>query len=254
MNFSFLDGIGWLLLTLGPLLIFQSWLHQEIQALLLILTRRPSVAVALFSILFFPGVTLHELSHFLAARLLDVPTGRISLIPKQMKNGRLRLGFVETAPTDFFRDALIGTAPLFSGGAVMAYIGIIRMGLIPIGNSLLTGQFSLFWQEFSALPLLPDFWLWLYLAFVVSSTMLPSSSDRKAWLPILEVFGILLILGLFFGIGPWLVANVAPVFNQVMRSIAVIFAISLAVHVAILLPTWLLRLLICRMTGLTLKR
>jgi hypothetical protein len=236
---------------LGPLLLLQRRLHREIQAILLIITRRASVTVTIFSILFLPGVTLHEASHYLAARLLGVKTGRVSLLPRTLKGGKLRLGFVETSTTDVFRDALIGAAPLLTGGLVVAYIGMVRMGLIPLGNDLLRGQFALFWQGFGHLPLLPDFWLWLYLAFVVSSTMLPSPSDRRAWLPILVVVGGLVLMALVAGAGTWLAANVAPTFNQAMRSIAAMFAISVAVHLAIWLPLWLIRLLVCRMTGLS---
>jgi hypothetical protein len=250
MNLTNYDGIGWLLLLLGPLLFLQRWLHHEIQAMLLIITRRASVTIAIFSILFLPGVMLHEASHYLAARLLRVKTGRVSLIPKPLKSGKLRLGFVETAPTDVLRDALIGAAPLLTGGLVVAYIGMVRMGLVPLGNDLLKGEFGLFWQGFGHLPLLPDFWLWFYLAFVVSSTMLPSPSDRRAWLPILVVAGGLVLMALVAGAGSWLASNLAPAFNQVMRSVAAMFAISVAVHLVIWLPLWLVRLLVSRMTGL----
>ena len=80
----------------------------------------------------FPGVLLHELSHFVMARLLRVRTGRFSLLPSLMEDGKLRLGFVETDETDLLREALIGTAPLITGGAAVAYLGISRLGLVPL--------------------------------------------------------------------------------------------------------------------------
>ena len=168
-----------------------------------------------------------------------------------MKGGKLRLGFVETAPTDVVRDSLIGAAPLITGGAVVAYIGIIRMGLLPIGDELISGQLALFWQRIGQLPLLPDFWIWFYLAFVISSTMLPSPSDRRAWLPILIVAVVLLLVALIAGAGPWLATQIGPAFNRGIRSIAVIFAISVAVHLVILLPVWIFRTLVSRITGLS---
>ncbi len=236
---------------LGPLILLQRFLHREIQALLLILTRRPSFTIAIFSVLFLPGVALHEASHYVMARLLRVPVGRVSLVPRPLKGGKLRLGFVETAQTDAVRDAFIGAAPLITGGVVIAYIGILRMGLLPIGDELLTGQLALFWQRVVQLPLLPDFWLWFYLSFVVSSTMLPSPSDRRTWLPILITVLGLVLLALIAGAGPWLSTHLAPVFNQAMRSISVIFAISVAVHTVIALPVWLFRVFIGRLLGLS---
>ena len=251
MNLANFDGIGWLLLMLGPLIFLQRILHREIQALILIITQRPSVTLAIFSVLFLPGVALHEASHYFMARILRVKVGRVSLVPRQLKGGKLRMGFVETAQTDAVRDALIGAAPLITGSAVVAYIGIVRMGLLPIGDELITGQLGLFWQRMTLLPLLPDFWVWFYLSFVVSSTMLPSSSDRRTWLPVLFAVLCVVVVALIIGAGPWLSETIAPTFNQVMRSISIIFAISVAVHIIILLPIWLLRILAGRLTGLT---
>ncbi len=68
MTYQF-DGYLWLLVTLLPLLYLQTKLHLEIQRVFYLLTRRLDVAIILFAIIFFPGVLLHELSHFLMARL-----------------------------------------------------------------------------------------------------------------------------------------------------------------------------------------
>ena len=65
---AYLNGLMWLLLLLGPLLFLQHHLHREIQAIFLLLTRRAEIAIMLFSLLFLPGVLLHEGSHYLAAR------------------------------------------------------------------------------------------------------------------------------------------------------------------------------------------
>ena len=82
---SFL-GVGWLLLVLGPLLLLQRRLHWEIQAVFLLLTRRVDISVYLFSILFFPGILLHETSHYVMARVLGVRTGRFSLLPQPLQH------------------------------------------------------------------------------------------------------------------------------------------------------------------------
>ena len=127
-------GLFWFIITLLPLVILQRLLHHEIQAVLLIVTRSPQLTVGLFSILFFPGVFLHELSHFVVAKILRVRTGEISLIPKSLPDGRLQMGYVETAQTDIVRDLLIGIAPLISGSLFIAYAGLNRMGLGILAN------------------------------------------------------------------------------------------------------------------------
>src|SRR3972149_5364942 len=108
-------GLIWFILMLLPLVLLQRLLHREIQAVILITTRNPPLTIGLFSILFFPGVFLHELSHFLMAKLLGVRTGSFSIIPRPLQNGRLQLGYVATAKTDIVRDSLVGAAPLIAG-------------------------------------------------------------------------------------------------------------------------------------------
>lgn len=241
-------GLGWLLLMLGPLLFAQRWLHREIQWVFLLLTRSPAVALGLFSLLFFPGVLLHEFSHFLMARLLGVRTGKFSLLPSLIQDGRLRLGYVETEETDLLRDALIGTAPLITGGAAVAYLGISRLGLVPLAATIGQTDWPGLWQGLAALPDQPDFWLWFYLAFAISSTMLPSASDRRAWLPIILVTLVLIGIALLVGAGPWMLENLAPWFDRAMRSLATIFGVSLSLHIVLLIPFYLLRGLISRIT------
>jgi len=245
---TYLDGLGWLLLTLGPLLLSQRWLHREIQLVLYLITHRQAVTLVLFSLLFFPGVLLHESSHYLAARLLGVRTGGFSLLPTLLPDGNLRLGYVETTPTDVFRDSVIGTAPLITGGTVVAYLGINRLGLVPLAAFIAAGDWGGFWQGFFALPAQTDFWLWFYLAFAVSSTMLPSASDRRAWLPVVLVVAGLVGAALLAGAGPWMLDHLAPWLNRAFQTMATVFGVSLALHLVILAPFRLLRELILLVT------
>jgi hypothetical protein len=248
-TWRYFDGFGWLLLALGPLLLSQRWLHREIQLVFYLLTRRPAASLVLFSLLFFPGVLLHESSHYLAARLLGVRTGGFSLLPSLMDEGKLRLGYVETTASDPLREALIGAAPLLAGGALVAYLGVQRLGLVPLAPLIAQGNWVAFWQGFYALPERTDFWLWFYLAFTISSTMLPSASDRRAWLPVSLVVLALLGLSLLAGAGPWMLENAAPWLNRALRAMATVFGISLALHLVMLLPFRLARAVILSITG-----
>jgi len=245
-----LDGYVWLLLMLGPLIFFQRLLHTELQKVFLLLTRRAEIAIALFSILFLPGVVLHEFSHYIMAVTLRVKTGRFSLIPQNLGNGRLRLGYIETAKTDFFRDALIGFAPLLTGGLFVGYAGLVRLGMLSLWDNLGLWDPTKIMLSIQEILSKPDFWLWFYLTVVVSSTMMPSPSDRRAWVPLGIGIGLLLGLGMLVGLGPWMVEQAGNRFNDILRTTAIVLGISSGVHLVVLLPVWAIRLLISRLTGL----
>ncbi len=245
-----LDGLWWLLLSLLPFILVQNRLHREVQSVFLLITRRQPVALGLFSLLFFPGVLLHETSHYLAARLVGVRTGRFSVLPQLLADGRLRLGYVETATTDPIRDGLIGAAPLLTGGLAIGFLGARALGLGILAQMATAGQWPAFWSGIAALPQQKDFWLWFYLAFTISSTMLPSSSDRRAWLPISIGVAVVVAVALLFGAGPWMLANLAPYLNSALHAVGLVFGISLLLHAVLILPILLLRLAISKATGL----
>ncbi len=248
-----LDGLFWFVLTLLPLAILQRLLHREIQAVFLIVSRSPEFTIALFSIIFLPGVILHEFSHYLIAVILGVQTAKFSLVPEMLPDGRLQLGYVETSKTDIVRDSLIGAAPLLIGGLFIAYLSVTRLDLMPLWDVLRNGQYDLFWLGIKLLPQIKDFPLWFYLIFTISSTMLPSQSDRHAWLPLGVAVAVLLALAIFAGAGPWMLANVAPPLNIFLDAVAIIFGMSAAVHLVLILPTALLHWVLSRVTGVEVK-
>jgi hypothetical protein len=152
-------------------------------------------------------------------------------------------------PTDFVRESLIGVAPLVSGGLFVTFAGLYRLGLPVLWESLTHTSWDGFIQALSTLPIRPDFWMWFYLTFVISSTMLPSSSDRRAWLPLGLVTGVLLGLSLLAGAGPWLLIHLAPPVNRALLALAMALGISAALHLVLLLPTWIVRFSFMRLTG-----
>jgi hypothetical protein len=208
------------------------------------------MSLGIFSMLFFPGVLLHEASHLVMARLLGVRTGRLSLTPKPLPGGKLRLGFVEIAQTDFFRDGLIGAAPLLAGGIFIAFAGLRQMGLAPLVQIGVPVQFGDLAVRLKALTGHADFWIWFYLVFAVSSTMFPSPSDRRSWLPLGLAAAVLLGLSLVCGAGPWMETHLAPGVNRSFQAITAILVVCLAVQMMILIPIWCIRRIISRLTGL----
>jgi len=240
----------WFFLTLVLLTVLQRRLHYEIQACFLLITKRAELSLALFSIMFFPGVLLHELSHFMVAKILGVRTGRISLLPEIRSEGRLRMGYVETGKTDIFRDALIGLAPLVMGVLI---ITAILVGLLKFSVFLPLPDASSFGEAFKAVQLMsrqPDFWAWFYVIFVISSTMFPSEADRRAWFPLAAVAVFLIALGLLMGMGPWLQVNLMPRIARFFQVITVIISVCLVAHMGLLIPFWVIERLLSRLTAM----
>jgi hypothetical protein len=246
---SQLSGLIWFIFVLVPLLLLQRFLHREIQAVFLILTRDTRLTMGIFSMLFLPGVFLHELSHFVMAKILQVRTGRFSIFPQSLSDGRLQLGYVETARSDVVRDSLIGAAPLIVGTLFVAYVAIYHLQMRVLWDAFRDEQFELFWLGVRALPQTQDFYLWFYLAFAVSSTMMPSESDRHAWLELLISIAVLFGIAILVGAGPWMLSNVAPRLSLFLSSVAVIFGLSALVHILLILPTALIHKLLARATG-----
>ena len=229
------DGLISFIVLLLPLVIIQRLLHRELQLILFSITRNPNLALGLFSLIFLPGILLHELSHLVMAKLLGVRTGNFSITPRILADGRLQLGYVETEKSDAFRDSLIGLAPMLTGGLIVAYIAVVKLNFSGLWDYLQSWELLPLWQEFLSLSKLPDFPIWFYLALVVSSTMLPSSSDRHSFIPLFLYAGLMVLLALLFGLASVLQGLLQPL-NNFLNAVALVFGFSLAMHLLLLIP------------------
>ena len=166
-------------------MVLKRWLSRHLYGLGLLLGGSHDAAILVYFLLLLPGVLVHELSHWITAKLMRVPVGKISIGPLAKGSGSTRLGSVSMARTDPVRAGLIGLAPLVVGSVLILLIayqvfdvgdpGVLGADLSPEGLlSALRGYLSV-----------PNLWLWVYLIFSISNAMLPSESDRQAWLSLL---------------------------------------------------------------------
>jgi hypothetical protein len=169
--------------------VLTNWITKHVQGVGYLITGDGQIAMVLYFVLMLPGVLIHELSHALAARLLGVKVRHLSIgVRRKRRGSQVALGSVEVAGTDPIRASLIGLAPLISGCAAILIINSQVFGLdAQAGFSL-----SRLWQELQSAYYVPDFWLWVFLVFAISNTMLPSAADRRAW-------GIALLFLAFMG-------------------------------------------------------
>jgi hypothetical protein len=191
-----------------------------------------------------------------------------------MEDGRLQLGYVETAPSGMVRGALIGLAPLIVGGVFVIYVGLGPLNLVTLWGPLVERDASSFISALAALPGGNDFWFWFYLAFTVSSMMLPSASDRQGWLPLsilvgvvfilavaagagdwmltnlAPVVGVVFILAAVAGAGEWMLANLAPGVNDALLAMSTVFGVGVIAHLGLLPLVLVTRWVLSKLTGM----
>lgn len=237
----------WAALTLICLLFMQRWIHAHLHGVSLLLVGRPEWAIVVYAVLLFPGVLLHEVSHWLTATLLGVRTGGVSLLPRRQPDGTLQLGYVEyyKGPTvGPIRESLIGAAPLVAGTAVILLIGYRIFGVTSVAEAIQSGDVSVLADAMAQLLATPNVFVWLYLIFAVSNAMLPSKSDRHAWPAFLVITGIVTIAVAFLGRDTALFDNlarpVAVLFGYLGTAFSIAIAVDLVCIAVIALAEWIL--------------
>ena len=225
-----------LVVTLLTLFWLKRRITNSLQELSMRLVDDPDVALIIYFVIVLPGVVIHELSHWLMAKLLGVRASRPTFGPvRKGRSKRVSLGSVRVSKVDPVRASLIGVAPLLGGSAVILLIGnlVLRVGDFAAAAS---GQgVGGVLEALGQMAQVGDFWLWLYLIFAVSNAMLPSESDMAAVRPVLIFLGVVsavvLVVSGVRGISPGLVDGV----NAVAGYLATAFGLALAVDVVFML-------------------
>jgi hypothetical protein len=240
-----LFGLSTLLLSRMRMLV-----QQRIQGLTALAGGSKRSGIYLYSIIFLPGIILHELSHFFAAGLLGVPTGDIDILPRfsdEAESNRVALGKVHIAKTDFVRSSIIGAAPFIFGClglytvVLLSFPELIKAGSGPeLVNAIMAMNEQLTdWKSI----------LWLYLTFSIGNTMFVSKEDTQAW-PVLVVLVVILVgLAVFTGHIDWWSDSVLPFLRGLARALLVSFWVSMTVTWVISAWLWLIQKALEQLTG-----
>ena len=246
----------WTAVALPLLLISQRWIHRHLHGVAYLLTGNRQWAVVLYAIVLFPGVLLHELSHWVAAKLMGVRTGKISLLPRAKKDGSVQLGYVEyykTADLGAVRESLIGAAPLLAGTAVILLISFHIFTISALLQALQIGDLDPLLAAISQIIAADDFLVWLYLLFAVSNAMMPSASDRRAWPTFLAIIVGVIILLYLLGMEEWLARGLYGPGAIIAGYLALAFTLTLIVNLFFILLIAFLELLISWIKGVRLN-
>jgi len=212
--------------ALVALALLERWIHQHLHGLAFLALGDADAALVLYALLLLPGVMLHELSHWVTAKLLGVKTAGVSVWPRRQRNGHIRLGSVTVQQADAARASLIGAAPLISGSLVVLGIGYWVFGVGVLGEALRGGDSRAIAAAVAATLRAPDMWVWLYLLFAVANAMLPSASDREAWPSVILFLALVVGLAYILGLSSWLI-ELEPLVMAGLRWLAVIFGMTL---------------------------
>ncbi len=228
----------WLLATLVLMMLMKHWINLHLQGVMFLLTRDYQIALIVYFVLLLPGVVVHELSHWLMAKLLGVQTGKIHIWPKTKGRSQMRFGSVEVACTDPVRSSLIGLAPLLSGSLIVLLIGEWVLGVSNVAAVILQGDVAAIWDNLLAHVRVPDFWLWLYLIFAVSNAMLPSESDREQWRPVLIFLSLVVVVFYLTGWVPQIPPAIADWLLDGIGYLAYAFGLTVVVDAVFMAFIW----------------
>lgn len=244
----------WVALSLLVLLLLQRWIHTHLHGVSLLATGRADWAVIVYAIVLFPGVLLHETSHWLAATLLGVRTGSMSLIPRRQRDGTLQLGYVEyykSSKLGPIRESLIGAAPLIAGTIAVLLIGLRVFSVTELAAAVQTGDVDILATALSDLFATPFIFLWIYLIFAISNAMLPSRSDRKAWPAFALIMATLALFLYLIGLQDTLLERLEQPVITVFGYLGTAFSISVGVDILFVLAIALLESLLSRVRGMS---
>lgn len=221
----------WLIVTFLLMYPLQRWISAHVQGVAFLLTGNMRAAMWIFWVLFLPGTVLHEISHWLTAKLLGVRTSRFSLWPTVKRKGELQMGAVQVDLADPFRHSLIGLAPLIFGSIAVLIIGQGRLELSQLGLALSSGDLEEMGQAVGRTLSVPDVWLWLYLLFAVANAMLPSASDRESWRTVLLYLFLALGLAIGLGLNPAISPQLQDFGLAIIARLVSAFTITIAVDI-----------------------
>ena len=207
-------------LLIYVLSVLRNQLLFELQSVSLLLFNSASPGLALYAILFLPGTIIHELSHWIVAEILQIPTGEISILPEYNYSDRTerRLGSVMTARTDPIRGFLIGSAPLIVGLIVLTILGSIVSSL-PIEEIYLTERWKIY--------------VLMYSFIVMGNSIATSKSDRR-YLPFMVVFSLLIYFVLAWS-GVKLGDNTSQLIISITKNINYALFITIELSLAVII-------------------
>ncbi|MBI5032544.1 MAG: hypothetical protein HZB51_18620 [Chloroflexi bacterium] len=226
-------------------IFLQRWLHRHIQGLALILTGDAGCAIRFLFYLLMPGVLLHEMSHYVMARLLLVRTGAFRIGIGNTNRRQVSLGSVNIERTDPIRESLVGVAPFIVGVGAIWLVAGVGFDLWP-STGLSIAEFfrrvQLYAYDWTT-------WLDLYLIFSVSAAMIPSESDREPWGPVITFFGLGTAILFLLGWTPRVPNDAMTMARSLLDALTFALGVAVVVNGITAIALWVLEQTVLQISG-----
>lgn len=194
-------------------------LTETIYGLTFLVTGSSKLALGILTLILMPGTIVHEMSHFLAATLLRVSTGRMTVFPESLEKGRIRAGKLEVGDCDPFRKTIIGIAPMIFGLIIIYLIGHFFIPSI----SLTTNNLQL------------TTFIGVYLLLTVSATMFSSPKDLESLLIVIPIMTVLFLVFYFLGLRISLTGNLLKGTENLVSKLNYALIVTVAADLIIVL-------------------
>ncbi len=226
----------WLLaaLILFLLLRTQKALQRRIFGVGWMVAAHNDAGAVLYTLVLLPGVALHEVVEWLTAGVLNFKTVRSMRWPEADKNGEIDPKFVtvEYPKRDpklgppgpaarlktLFTRAIVEITPTLAGLAVILFICNNIVDFPSILKTFPSGDVATISGALGKALGRPDFWLWFYVLFTISNTMMPRRFARRGMLilgAVAAVFMLMLaIIGFARSVEGWLLGPIPSALIQ----------------------------------------
>ena len=229
----------------------ERWLHQHLFKVGWLVTRSFQTTTILYYTFFLPGVFLHELSYWLSAGILNVQAKSSIQWPEPQEIAELDLSFVELAKnTPPAKLALITLAPIISGLLAVWLIANNILQFNSFFDTLATGKLTDVAGAVRDLASAPDFWLWIYLLFTISNTMIPRLGNLRGLRRVLIGIGIVVVLLFLIGAGSQIIfGTLAEPLTNAVNLLSATFFVIICIDLFFVIFLGTIEAIIERITG-----
>jgi hypothetical protein len=228
----------------------ERWLHQHIFKVGWLVTKNFHTTTIFYYTFLMPGVVLHEISLWFMAGIMNVRAERAIQWPEAQEIAELRLNFIKlskNAPP--LKVAIISIMPLIAGLGVVWFIANNVLNIQGFLDILSSGQLEDVGAAVNLLTSTPDFWLWVYLLFAISNTMMPRFENLRGGRIILIIIAVILVALFVLGVGDDVVVSASAALNNGASILAGAFAVIIGFNLVMVAILGTVEAIIERITG-----